>query len=219
MSGQKGAPGLGRVERNRPIAGGVPPAGGRPPPPRALQQRAGLLEGTRGETSGCKECSKRMTQLHGCSARFRRYRPVCESGDSRRAQSGRRLRDCGQRTGGFRRKHRGSEATRELGYRERTSTFSRPPPPQRCRAWSGLPRGGPTGGWSRIVQDMLDVAPLYVLRGHEPFASGVKPLLDPAVGSAHGGGDVPGPQLRVRRFPRARFAIVQVGYGPQGVLD
>ncbi len=41
------------------------------------------------------------------------------------------------------------------------------------------PGRGPSGGWSRIVQDMLDVAPLYVFRGQERFASGVKALIDP----------------------------------------
>jgi hypothetical protein len=81
------------------------------------------------------------------------------------------------------------------------------------------PGRGPSGGWWRIVKDVLDVAPLYAFRGQQRFASGVGALVDPEVASAYGGGDVPGAELRVRRFPRARFAIVQVAYGPQGVLD
>jgi hypothetical protein len=81
------------------------------------------------------------------------------------------------------------------------------------------PGRGSSGGWSRIVQDMLDVAPRYAFRGQQRFASGVAALVDPGLASAHGGGDLQGPELRVGRFPRDRFAIVQVGFGPQGVLD
>jgi hypothetical protein len=81
------------------------------------------------------------------------------------------------------------------------------------------PSRGASSGWSRIVQDILDVAPLYTFRGQQRFASGGKTPIGSDVASAYGRGEVPPLQLSASRYPRARFTVLHMGFGPQGVLD
>jgi hypothetical protein len=61
-------------------------------------------------------------------------------------------------------------------------------------------------GWPRIVQDILDVAPLYTFRGQQRYRT------------REGMGRVPS-EVGGAHKPRAGFAIVQVGIGPQGRFD
>jgi hypothetical protein len=75
------------------------------------------------------------------------------------------------------------------------------------------PVARPHNGWARIVQDMIDAAPLYTFRGQSRFHSG----LDPAGGGFGGIGAVVADTPN--RNPRAGFLIVQIGLGPGGRFD
>jgi hypothetical protein len=66
-------------------------------------------------------------------------------------------------------------------------------------------------GWARVVQDILDAAPGYTFRGQNRFSA-------PA-GSAAGGADEIGLVTDETHRPRAGFAVVQIGLGPQGRFD
>ena len=71
-------------------------------------------------------------------------------------------------------------------------------------------------GWARIVQDILQAAPKYRFRGQQRFASALGPLPQVSYPRSHDD-DVEG--WRESRARDRRFAIVQVGFGPQGILD
>jgi hypothetical protein len=83
----------------------------------------------------------------------------------------------------------------------------------------GVDAAPPTGtGWGRIVQDMLDAAPAYWFRGQRRFDPRTEPfgLGRRLLSGENAAGTSPEQERRARRRV---FVIVQVGFGPQGVLD
>jgi hypothetical protein len=77
---------------------------------------------------------------------------------------------------------------------------------------------GSDNGWPRVVQDILESAPRYWFRGQQRFV----PVVDPRWPSETAGGSGDAVGIDPGRLGRARdrrFAIVHVGFGPQGAID
>jgi hypothetical protein len=72
-------------------------------------------------------------------------------------------------------------------------------------------------GWARIVEDILETAPLYRFRGEQRFDSSLGPISARFVAIAEAATDDVDHEKQGPRGPR--FAIVQIGFGPEGLLD